>query len=99
MNINSSNEEVDDEEPDMSRMVLTSEIKELPPLILAEYFSAKVTIRSKMAILEEIQIWLTEEEKTVFRSYPQLGHFIDLPIGGAFSGALAHNLLLRKIVC
>ncbi|GMN59347.1 hypothetical protein TIFTF001_028440 [Ficus carica] len=86
MNINSSNEEVDEEEPDMSRMVLTSEIKELPPLILAEYFSAKVTIRSKMAILEEIQIWLTEEEKTVFRSYPQLGHFIDLPIGGAFSG-------------
>ncbi|GMN53234.1 hypothetical protein TIFTF001_022375 [Ficus carica] len=86
MNINSSNEEVDEEEPDMSRMVLTSEIKELPPLILAEYFSAKVTIRSKMAILEEIHIWLTEEEKTVFRSYPQLGHFIDLPIGGAFSG-------------
>ncbi|GMN73395.1 hypothetical protein TIFTF001_052170 [Ficus carica] len=36
MNINSSNEEVDEEEPDMSRMVLTSEIKELPPLILAE---------------------------------------------------------------
>ncbi|GMN72150.1 hypothetical protein TIFTF001_051944 [Ficus carica] len=39
---------------DISRMVLTSELKELPPLILSEYFSAKVTVRSKMAILKEI---------------------------------------------
>ncbi|GMN58449.1 hypothetical protein TIFTF001_027543 [Ficus carica] len=96
---NLSNEEVDEEDHDMSRMVLTSELKELPPLILSEYFSAKVTVRSKMAILEEIQIWLTEEEKTVFRSYPQLGPFIDLPIEGEFFGALAHNLLLKKTLC
>ncbi|GMN54912.1 hypothetical protein TIFTF001_024019 [Ficus carica] len=95
----SSNEEVDEEDQDISRMVLTSELKELPPLILSEYFSAKVTVRSKMAILKEIQIWLTEEDKTIFRNYPQLGPLIDLPIGGEFSGALAHNLLLRKTVC
>ncbi|GMN74023.1 hypothetical protein TIFTF001_052297 [Ficus carica] len=48
----SSNEEVDEEDQDISRMVLTSELKELPPLILSEYFSAKVTVRSKMAILK-----------------------------------------------
>ncbi|GMN60429.1 hypothetical protein TIFTF001_029528 [Ficus carica] len=80
-------------------MVLTSELQELPPLILFEYFSAKVIVRSIMTILEDIQKWLTEEDKTVFRSYPQLGPLIDLPIGGEFSGALAHNLLLRKTVC
>ena len=80
-------------------MVLRSELQELPPPILSEYFSAKVTVRSKMAILEDIQIWLTEEDKTIFRSYPQLGPFIDLLIRGKFFGALAHNLLLRKSVC
>ncbi|GMN40567.1 hypothetical protein TIFTF001_009793 [Ficus carica] len=96
---NSSNEEVDKEDHDISRMVLTSELQELPPLILSEYFSAKVIVRSKMTILEDIQKWLTEEDKTVFRSYPQLGPLIDLPIVGEFFDALAHNLLLRKTVC
>ncbi|GMN19132.1 hypothetical protein TIFTF001_048582, partial [Ficus carica] len=95
----SSNKEVDEEDQDISRMVLTSELKELPPLILSEYFSAKVTVRSKMTILKKFRYGLTEEDKTVFRSYPQLGPLIDLPIGGEFSGALAHNLLLRKTVC
>ncbi|GMN53204.1 hypothetical protein TIFTF001_022337 [Ficus carica] len=70
---NSSDEKVDKEDRDISRMVLTSELQELPPLILSEYFSVKVTVQSKMTILEDIQIWLTEEDKTVFRSYPQLG--------------------------
>ncbi|GMN51340.1 hypothetical protein TIFTF001_020493 [Ficus carica] len=95
---NSSDEEVDKEDYDISRMVLTSKLHELPPLILSEYFSAKVTVRSKMTILEDIQKWLTEEDKTIFRSYPQLGPLIDLPIGGEFFSALAHNLLLRKTV-
>ncbi|GMN45078.1 hypothetical protein TIFTF001_014267 [Ficus carica] len=40
---NSSDEEVDKEDHDVSRMILTSELQELPPLILSEYFSAKVT--------------------------------------------------------
>ncbi|GMN60362.1 hypothetical protein TIFTF001_029461 [Ficus carica] len=90
--------EVDKEDHDISRMVLTSELQELPPLILSKYFSAQVTVRSKMAILEDIQKWLTKKDKTVFRSYPQLGPLIDLPIGGEFFGALAQNLMLRKTV-
>ncbi|GMN20139.1 hypothetical protein TIFTF001_050006 [Ficus carica] len=41
---NSSDEEADKEDHDISRMILTSDLQELPPLILSEYFSAKVTV-------------------------------------------------------
>ncbi|GMN31029.1 hypothetical protein TIFTF001_048060 [Ficus carica] len=58
-----------------------------------------IAVNHVTAIVLTSGIWLTEEDKTVFRSYPQLGPLIDLPIGGEFSGALAHNLLLRKTVC
>ncbi|GMN64249.1 hypothetical protein TIFTF001_033339 [Ficus carica] len=52
---NSSDEEVDKEDHDVSRTVLTSELQELSPLILSEYFSAKVTVRSRMTILKIVQ--------------------------------------------
>ncbi|GMN47876.1 hypothetical protein TIFTF001_017055, partial [Ficus carica] len=96
---NSSDEEVDKEDHEVSRTVLTSELRDSPPLILSEYFSAKVIVRLRMTILADVHKWLTEEDKTVFRKYHQLGHLIDLPIRGEFSCALAHNLLLRKTVC
>ncbi|GMN48537.1 hypothetical protein TIFTF001_017698 [Ficus carica] len=70
---NSNDEEVDKEDHDVSRTVLTSELQELPPLILSEYFSAKVTVRSRVTILKDIHKWLTKQDKTVFRRYPQLG--------------------------
>ncbi|GMN35132.1 hypothetical protein TIFTF001_042173 [Ficus carica] len=96
---NSSDEEVDKEDHDVSRTVFTLDLQELPLLILSEYFSAKVLVRSRMTILKDIQKWLTEEDKTIFQRYPQLGPLIDLPIRGEFSGTLAHNLLSRKTVC
>ena len=60
-------------------------------------FPAKITIRSRVDVLRTIKDNLNANELSVFRTYTQLGHFIDWPEKWVFSGQLVHYLLQRKL--
>ena len=62
-----------------------------------EDFSAKVTIRSRVDVLQTIKENLIENELMVFWRYNQVGHFIEWAEKWEFLGQLIHYLLQRKI--
>ena len=74
-------------------------LPDMPPSILTTNFPVKVTIRSSTSIAKNIQCCLTNEDKKLFRRYRQLGCLLDLSNTGKFFGALAYQLLLRKVDC
>lgn len=82
------------------KAIHTLELCEVPPrIVTVEDFPGKISIRSKLNVIQNIHNWLTERERVWFRRYPQLGRLIDLPTKGNFSGALMHHLLLRRMEC
>lgn len=67
---NDVRDEVELENNEVSRTIFISELLELPPFITTVDFAVKVTNRSQLCIIENIDKWLTPNEKDVFRRYP-----------------------------
>lgn len=82
----------------MSRMVNTSKLPQLPILMYSANLSRKITIRSRLSMLQEINAWLIDSNKKVFKRYSQFGRLLDLPMEGQFCGALAHNLVMVRLI-